>query len=203
MHRWAALLLALGLAGCGGGGNGKKATAEGPSWPAPSDPMERTQAAGLEPETHEFVFLHVHAHLDVFVNGARVTVPAAIGIDTDDPAVKRFEAPDGSIGYGGISPPCKQPCISPLHTHFPDGVLHTEAKEHQFNTLDQFFTEWSVRLDRNCVQDFCRPKTPIAVYVDGEKFSGDPRGIQLADQREIAIIIGTPPKEIPSRFPGG
>jgi hypothetical protein len=165
--------------------------------------MDKTQLAGLQPETHEFVFLHVHAHLDVFVDGADVTVPAAIGINTYDPAVKRFKAPDGSIGYGGISPPCETPCISPLHTHFPDGILHTEAKEHEFNTLGEFFTEWGVRLDRDCVQDFCRPETSIAVYVDGEKFSGDPRTIRLEDQREIAVVIGTPPKEIPSSFPGG
>jgi hypothetical protein len=203
MHRWAAFLLALALAGCGGCGDGKKPASGGLSWPAPADPMKRTQLAGLEPETHEFVFLHVHAHLDVFVDGAHVTVPAAIGINTDDPAVKEFKAPDGSIGYGGISPPCEQPCISPLHTHFPDGILHTEAKEHEFNTLGQFFTEWGVRLDRDCVQDFCRPDTSIAVYVDGEKFSGDPRTIRLEDQREIAIVVGTPPKEIPSSFSGG
>jgi hypothetical protein len=201
MHRWAALLLALALAGCGGGGTKTRAFA--PSWPAPHDPMDKTQLAGLQPETHEFVFLHVHAHLDVFVDGADVTVPAAIGINTYDPAVKRFKAPDGSIGYGGISPPCETPCISPLHTHFPDGILHTEAKEHEFNTLGEFFTEWGVRLDRDCVQDFCRPETSIAVYVDGEKFSGDPRTIRLEDQREIAVVIGTPPKEIPSSFPGG
>jgi hypothetical protein len=202
MHRLAAVLLALVLAGCGGGG-GTKTTAQAPTWPAPPDPIERTQLAGLEPETHEFVFLHVHAHLDVFVDGARVTVPAAIGIDIDDPAVKRFEAPDGSIGYGGISPPCKKPCISPLHTHFPDGILHTEAKEHQFNTLGEFFTEWNVRLDRECVQTFCRPRTPTAVYVDGEKFTGDPRTIKLEDKREISVVIGTPPQEIPSSFSGG
>jgi hypothetical protein len=202
MHRWAAFLLALVLAGCGGGGE-SKTRAFAPSWPAPLAPMDMTKLAGLQPETHEFVFLHVHAHLDVFVDTAHVTVPAAIGINTYDPAVRRFKAPDGSIGYGGISPPCETPCISPLHTHFPDGILHTEAKEHQFNTLGEFFTEWNIRLDDDCVQDFCRPDTPIAVYVDGEKFSGDPRSIQLQDKREIAVVIGTPPKEIPSSFPGG
>ena len=113
--------------------------------------MKLTVEAGLTPETHEFVFLHVHAHLDVFVNGEAMPVPAGIGIDIDNPAVRRFKATDGSIGYGGISPPCAAPCISPLHTHFQDGVLHTEAKENQFNTLGEFFTQWAVRLDRSCV----------------------------------------------------
>ena len=30
---------------------------------------------------------------------------------------------------------------------------------------------------------------------------GDPRQILLADRREIAIVIGTPPNKIPSKFP--
>ncbi len=165
--------------------------------------MQLTRRAGLTPETHEFVALHVHSHLDVFLNGDPVTVPAALGIETHDPAVKEFEAPDGSTGYGGIDPPCDTPCISPLHTHFTDGVLHTEAKENEFNTLGELFVEWNVRLDARCVGGYCRPKAPISVYVDGEPHTGDPRAIKLEDKTEIAIVIGTPPSEIPSQFQGG
>jgi hypothetical protein len=162
--------------------------------------MALTRKAGLTPETHEFVFLHIHAHLDVYVNGNPVVVPAGIGIRIDDPAVKRFAAQDGSTGYGGISPPCVQSCISPLHTHFDDGVLHTEAKQNQFNNLGQFFTEWKVRLNPRCVGGYCKPAAPITVYVNGGPYSGDPRGIQLEDKREIAIVIGAPPANIPSSF---
>jgi hypothetical protein len=216
MKRWSVCILALALAGCGGDGKKSAATTTRPApapaptpargaapWPAPADPMKLTRRAGLTPETHEFVFLHVHAHLDVFVNGKPVTVPAGIGIDIDDPQVKRFKSPDGSVGYGGISPPCAKPCISPLHTHFTDGVLHTEAKEDQFNTLGEFFTEWNVRLDRKCVGGYCKPAAPITIYVDGNPYTGDPRAIELEDKREIAIVIGTPPNEIPSSFGGG
>ena len=209
MKAWGACLLVLALAGCGGGE--KDATVAPPKtaptpakdaapWPAPADPMKLTEAAGLTPETHEFVFLHVHAHLDVFVNGETMPVPAGIGIDIDNPSVRRFEANDGSTGYGGISPPCATPCISPLHTHFQDGVLHTEAKENQFNTLGEFFTEWAVQLDRGCVGGYCKPAAPITIYVDGKPDAGDPRQIKLADKREIAIVIGSPPAEIPSSF---
>jgi len=203
-----ACLLMLMRAG-GGGKKTKTAPPAGPAptpakgavpWPAPPDPMKLTRKAGLIPETHEFVLLHVHAHLDVFVNGTPAVVPAGIGIDIHDPAVKRFKANDGSIGYGGISPPCANPCISPLHTHFRDGVLHTEAKENQFNTLGEFFTEWNVRLDRTCVGGYCKPAAPITIYVDGKPETGDPRRITLEDRREIAIVIGTPPANIPSGF---
>jgi hypothetical protein len=176
-------------------------TARAPLWPAPANPIALTRQAHLTPETHEFVFLHVHSHLDVFVKGKKILVPAGIGIDINAPAVKRFKAPDGSTGYGGISPPCAKPCISPLHTHFDDGVLHTEARKQTFNTLGQFFIEWKVRLNRTCVGNFCKPATKIAVYVNGARYTGDPRSIQLKDKREIAIVIGKPPGRIPSAFP--
>jgi hypothetical protein len=212
MKNWGACLLVVALAGCGGGGkkpavppaHAAPTPAKGAApWPAPADPMKLTEAAGLTPETHEFVFLHVHAHLDVFVNGKPVLVPAGIGIDIDNPSVRRFKASDGSIGYGGISPPCPAPCISPLHTHFQDGVLHTEAKQNQFNTLGEFFTEWDVRLDRKCVGGYCKPAAPITIYIDGKPETGDPGAIQLEDKREIAIVIGSPPAEIPSSFGQG
>jgi len=227
MRRWGACLLAVVLAGCGGGG--KKAVQTPPAreaptpahgaapWPAPSNPMKRTRLAGLTPETHEFVFLHVHSHLDVFVNGARVTVPAGIGIAIDDPAVRLFEGPGDSVGYGGISPPCFSPCISPLHTHLTDGILHTEAKQNQFNSLGEFFTEWNVRLDGRCVGGYCRPAAPVAIYVDGKQYTGDPRQIELQQGTEIAIVIGAHrptfprtsrakgrgPAFVPGRSPGG
>ena len=103
--------------------------AAAPVWAAPPNPMQLTRKAGLTPETHEFVFLHVHSHLDVFINGKKVLVPAGIGIDIHNKAVRKFTNPqDGSTGYGGISPPCSKVCISPLHTHFDDGILHTEAQ---------------------------------------------------------------------------
>jgi hypothetical protein len=207
MKPWAVLVLVpvVVLAGCGGKKTVKQGRAAEPAqgaapWPAPADPLALARKAGLTPETREFVFLHVHSHLDVFVNGKPVTVPAAIGINIKDPAVKRVPLDNGTIAYGGINPACKQPCISPLHTHDTTGILHTEAKKDQFNTLGEFFTEWNVRLDRNCVGGYCKPAAPFTIYVDGDPYQGDPRTIGLEDRREIAIVIGTNPSEIPSKF---
>ena len=56
-------------------------------------------------------------------------------------------------------------------------------------------------LTPECVGGYCSPEASIQVFVDGEAFSGDPAGIELADQSEIAIVIGSPPAEIPSTFP--
>jgi hypothetical protein len=211
MKTWGACLLVLALAGCGGGQTTTAvttATAPTPSvgavqWPAPPNPMELTRKAGLVPETHEFLKYHVHSHLDIFVNGTPVVVPAGIGIDIANPAVHSGTATDGSPAYGGIDPPCAEPCISPLHTHYEDGILHTESKTAKPNTLGQFFVEWDVRLTPSCVGSFCKPKTPIAIYVDGDRYTGDPRAIGLENLREIAVVIGSPPASIPSKFPSG
>jgi hypothetical protein len=112
--------------------------------------------------------------------------------------VKRFHVPGGT-GYGGIAL-CDKPCISPLHTHDLTGILHTEAAESETNSLGQFFIEWGVALDENCVGGYCEPEAPISVFVDGERYEGDPADIALEDHREIAIVIGTSPSAIPSTY---
>jgi hypothetical protein len=201
-----AITFALALMGAACSSSGKSSSASTSTtqaaapaivWPAPPDPLVRARAAGLVPETAEHLTYHVHAHLDVFVNGQPVTVPAGLGINIHDPGVHTFET-DGATSYGGINPPCDQPCISPLHTHDISGVIHTESATVKDNTLGQFFTEWAVRLDDKCVQNYCRPGTKIAVFVDGTPFAGDPRTIDLANLKEIAIVIGSPPAQIPS-----
>ena len=58
-------------------------------------------------------------------------------------------------------------------------------------------TEWGVKLSDTCVADTCDP-TPIAVYVNGVPYDGDPAAVELTDRRVIVIAIGTPPAEIPS-----
>src|SRR6266446_1132612 len=115
-------------------------------------------------------------------------------------ARSRFRPESGSTSMTQAytsEPSCAQPCISPLHTHDVYGILHTEAKKNQFNDLGEFFTEWNVRLDNKCVGGYCKPVAPISIYVDGNAYTGNPRQIELEDLREIAIVIGTPPAEIP------
>jgi hypothetical protein len=213
------LVLVAGAAGCGGGDGGSSAGAGatatssasvepapmpasgGVPWPAPSNPLELTREAGLTPDIREFLDYHVHAHLDVFVNGQPVEVPGGIGIDIENPDVQQFPAAGGTTAYGGIEQ-CAEPCISPLHTHENDGVMHTESRSDTPNTLGQFFAEWDVPLDEGCVGGYCEKAANIEVYVDGELYDGDPADIALTDGKEIAIVIGTRPASIPDSFSG-
>lgn len=168
-------------------------------WAPPSNPLELTVSAGLQPEKKETLHFHVHAHLDVFIDGQAVLVPAGIGINVADPGVKHGVW-NGDPAYGGIAG-CSQPCISPLHTHDESGVLHTESANSTPNRLGEFFTEWGVPLSAACVGQYCAPATPVTVYVDGQRYSGNPADISLTNRREIAVVIGTAPKQIPSSFP--
>jgi hypothetical protein len=97
--------LVLLVAACGGSGSASQSTATPPSeppaatgatgavpWPAPADAAARARFAGVPIGRHEYGIpgypgKHIHAHLDVFVNGKPARVPAAIGIQKSDPGV--------------------------------------------------------------------------------------------------------------------
>jgi hypothetical protein len=198
-----AAMLVLVASGCGKSAPSPSAAPPAPRpsegaapWPRPENTLELIAKAGLTPQVREFLSFHVHAHLDIFVNGDPVVVPAGVGIDITDPGVRTGAGPS----YGGITE-CEHPCISPLHTHDTTGVLHTEAQVDDPNTLGEFFTEWGVTLNDSCVGGYCEPDATIQVFVDGDPYDGNLADISLADMTEIAIVIGTPPDTIPTEFP--
>jgi hypothetical protein len=170
-----------------------------PSWPAPADPMALVQQAGLVAETAEYLTTHNHAHLDVFVDGVPITVPGGIGIDTKASGVVDTVTPDGTAHDFQVAT-CPSVCLSPLHTHDPSGIVHSESKtaNHPAYLLGEFFTEWGLRLDASCVGEYCAPDVLIHVYLNGTLYDGDPAEIPLASLLEIAIVIGQPPTLIPS-----
>ena len=150
----------------------------------------------MPPERKEFLIHHAHAHLDVFVDGKPIVVPAGIGINIDDPEVQRFEDPDGAVAYGGITR-CRKPCISPLHTHDATGIIHTESKSPEPNTLGQFFTRVGSASRRVLPRGTLQSRAGSRSTSTASPIRQDPRAIELTDRKEIAIVIGTPPSQIP------
>ena len=140
----------------------------------------RLEALGLPALAQEGTALHIHQHLDLSVDGRRVTVPAGIGIDE-------------SQGF-----------ISPLHTHDESGVIHVESPDVRTFTLGQFFAVWGLRLTPRCLGGYCaKGSKALRVFVDGKRFSGDPRLLPLAEHEEILVTFGTRaqlPHPIPARF---
>jgi len=159
--------------------------------PAPAQTAARTGAAstaaasgssidGIPCETTERLTYHVHAHLAILASGQPVPVPANIGI-----AGNR--------------------CIYWLHTHDASGVIHVEAPQPRAFELGIFFDIWRQPLSSNQVLGLTVDGShPLAFFVDGQPYSGDPRQIPLGAHTTITIEYGTPVVPVPGfTFPAG
>jgi hypothetical protein len=151
-----------------------------PPWSAPADASAAVAAAGLPMLGEEGSALHIHAHLDIIVNGNPVQVPTDIGVD--DARQK----------------------ISPLHGHDTTGVIHVESpnKTDTF-TLGQFFAEWQVSLAADHIGGLTADDTHhLKVYVNGTPHAGNRADIVLAAHDEIAIVYGTDAQQtnVPSTY---
>jgi hypothetical protein len=157
-------------------------------WNAGLDHLpDRLQPLGLTPLGTEGNVLHIHQHLDIYVNGKHETVPAGIGIFTGQFITELHTHSAGAEGLPG----------SPER---PTGVIHVESNTKETYTLGQFFGAWGVRFTPSCIGGYCKELTPWRVYVNGKLYTGDPTRIPLREHDEYAIVIGTPPKKIPSKF---
>ena len=129
---------------------------------------------------------------------ARSSCPAGIGIDITNPAVHTFDV-DGQPAYGGIDPPCDQPCISPLHTHdvtgHPPHRVGDAEEQHARSVLHRVG-----RAARpNCVATYCKPADADRDLRRRQAVRpAIPRTIALTNRKEIAIVVGTPPAQIPN-----
>ncbi|MGY5080911.1 hypothetical protein ACWIGX_28100 [Streptomyces nigrescens] len=138
-----------------------------PPWEAPGDPSARVNAAGLPMLGAEGNVEHIHAHLDVLVDGNPVSVPADIGIDQQ--AQK----------------------ISPLHTHDARGVIHIESPVKATFSLGQFMTEWDVALTQNSIGGLkAGSGKEFHAYVNGKEVSGNPAAVEFRAHDEIALVYG-------------
>jgi hypothetical protein len=149
-------------------------------WPANGrDLRARLAALGLPGLREEGTALHIHAHLDVFVHGSRVVVPAGVGID-----------PDGRF-------------ISPLHTHDTTGVIHVESPVVRPFTLGQFLGVWGVRSGGGCLGGYCtRDGESLRVYADGRLVARSDR-LLLGPHEEIVVAFGTRrqlPRPLPASY---
>jgi hypothetical protein len=135
---------------------------------------DRLLPLGVTPLPEEGAATHIHAHIDVFVDGKRVTVPPEIGINP-------------GAGY-----------LTELHTHDTRGVIHIESPEENDEfTLGQFFAEWGVFLNGRCVGAYC---DDLKWYVNGVRQTGNPANLVLKSHQQTAIVVGKPPKTIPVSY---
>jgi len=85
---------------------------------------------------------HIHPILEIVVNGEPVPVPENIGI--------------------------RETCMTVLHTHTPDGVIHVESPEKRDFTLADFFAVWEKPFTKNEILSYRADQNhKITVTVDG------------------------------------
>lgn len=149
-----------------------------PPWSAETAQLPaRLAAIGLPALISEGEAQHTHQHLDLFVDGRAVIIPPDIGIDP----------------IAGI--------LAPIHTHDSSGIIHVESPVIRDYTLGEFFDVWGVRFDGHCIGGSCDGNgRTLAVFVDGQPFSGDPRSLLLTAHEEIVVAVGTP-AELPNPLP--
>ncbi len=143
----------------------------GPTTSIPCDQLEQTQ-------------VHYHAALQILHQGRAVSIPTTVGRTAL--------------------------CYYWLHMHTGEpGIIHVEAPNDHTFTLGDFFAVWgasggkSQPLDSTHVSSFVlAPDQKLLVYVDGGKgegpqpFTGDPKGIVLANHEVITLEI-SPPAVVP------
>jgi hypothetical protein len=132
--------------------------------------------AGISCDAMEGSRLHIHQHLTILDHGRPVSIPLNVGR------------------------PLEKDCLYWVHTHTPDGVIHIEAPQSRPFTLADFFAVWGEPLSRTRAASARAAKgQTLRVWVNGTRYSGDPRAIPLAVHTDIVIEAG-PPFPIPPKF---
>ena len=132
-----------------------------------SDPDE-PDIAGLPCESSERLDYHVHATVQIVIDGEQVVIPPNVGVKPGE-------------------------CIYWLHTHDNQGLIHVEAPEEGNYTLGEFFAIWGQPLSPTQVLDRTTDSSNvITVTIDGEPYDGDPADVPLTDGAVVVIEYGPP-----------
>lgn len=151
---------------------------EGPSLAPASSTTPGTAVDGVQCLPSEQVVYHIHAHLQVFVDGQPRQLPGGIGII--QPVAQ--QTPEGPF-YAATR------CYYWLHTHTADGIIHVESPTQRIYTLGEFFDEWRQSLSSDSVAG---AHGPVTALVDGKRWTKSPRAIPLLPHAEIQLEVGRP-----------
>jgi hypothetical protein len=115
---------------------------------------------------------HAHALISFYKDGQRLALPANIGRNSN--------------------------CDYELQTLDKSGLVHIESSTAKVFTLGQFFAVWGQSLSASMVAGLAG--TPAFYIIDNgtiTQFTGDPQTMTLDAHREILIVTGTPPTQVP------
>lgn len=157
----AAVMVALGLVVSG---PSSSATAGTPPVPVLAPPTGATgrPVDGIDSAQVERLAFHVHAHLQIYVDGQQRGVPEGIGVV---PPLRVEQTAQGPFVVGGAG-------FYWLHTHDGSGVIHVESPVQRPFVLGELFDLWGQPLGPDQVGP---ARGPVTALADGAVVTGDPR----------------------------
>jgi hypothetical protein len=140
---------------------------------APGTPVDGIRCAPVEQLAY-----HIHAHLQVYLDGQPRSLPGAIGL---------VGAVAQQTAYGPFYGATV--CYYWLHTHTSDGVIHIESPTRRIYTLGNFFDEWREPLSADQVAS---AKGKVTAFVNGRQWTKTPRALPLLPHAVIQLDVGSP-----------
>jgi len=150
----------------------------GPALAPYSTTAAGTTVDGIQCAPVEQLAYHIHAHLQVFVDGHPRSLPGGIGM-VGPVAQQTSRGPF----YGATG------CYYWLHTHTSDGVIHIESPTLSVYTLGQFFDEWRQPLSADRVAG---AKGRVTAFLNGRLWTKSPRELPLLAHAVIQLDVGSP-----------
>lgn len=138
--------------------------------PAPWPPqyaglLQRIAGAHLPPYGTSY---HVHAVMQIYVNGKQVPIASQIGID----AQEEF--------------------LAPLHTHDSSGIIHMEATEPYPFKLSQFIAVWGIKFTNTQLGAYKDENgKELALYANGTRVPS-PVGYVMKPHDKLVLEYGNP-----------
>jgi hypothetical protein len=145
-----------------------------------NDPLAQAQTVvdptyqpidGVYCDANEQLSYHIHAYLQIYIDGANV--PLSQGI--------------------GIAPGTAPSCLYWLHTHDTSGVIHIESPTTRIYTLKQFFDIWqSFTSSTITYPTQLSSSTGWIIYVNGKQVNTDFSHLQLNAHDIITLANNSP-----------
>lgn len=122
---------------------------------------------------------HIHSHLTIMADKKTIVIPKNVGIDL------------------------QKNCMSSVHTHDANGIIHIEAPVQKDFTLGDFFYKWNMPLSRTQVLTLKTDDTHgLKIYADGKEIT-DPENLVMTDHQDIFIsyyALKDGPDPLPAPF---
>jgi hypothetical protein len=173
----AVTLVALGLGLAFSAGGTDTAAADPITVLAPAGSPTGQPVDGISSSEEEQLAFHIHAHLQIYVDGQQRIVPGGIGIV---PPYTVQTTPDGPFVAAGAA-------FYWLHTHDATGVIHIESPVRRTYTLGEFFDVWGQPLGPDQVGP---AHGRVTALVNGVRVPGDPRHIPLGAHDVLQLAVG-------------